>query len=108
MRRSGRRTRIIERDDLNSPAIQHQKTMTEPKDDLARCREEIERIDSDIIALLAQRVDAVHRTCSVKTAAGLSVRDANREEAVLDKCSAAAENDGLPSDRVLDLFRSII
>ena len=82
--------------------------MTESKDDLARCRQEIERIDADIIGLLAMRVDAVHRAWNVKKAAGMPVRDADREAAVLDKCAAAAERASLPSDQVRTLFRGII
>ncbi len=82
--------------------------MTESKDDLARCREEIERIDADIIGLLAMRVDAVHRAWNVKRAAGMPVRDADREAAVLDRCAVAAGTAGLPSDHVRNLFQSII
>ena len=82
--------------------------MTNPEGDLAKCREEIERIDADIIELLAKRIHAVHRAWNVKTAAGMPVRDIAREAAVLDKCAAAAETAGLPSDEVKNLFRGII
>ena len=44
-------------------------------DELARCRSEIERIDNEIISLLAERLALGKRTGDLKRVAGLPILD---------------------------------
>lgn len=75
---------------------------------LARCREEIERIDRAIVGLLAERVDRSRRIGSLKRAAGLPTLDPAREAEVIRRAAATARDHRLPEDPVRDLFWHVI
>ncbi len=69
-------------------------------------RQEIDRLDREIVALLARRMDAVRRVGRLKQADGTAaVRDDAREHEVSRAWAAAAQEHGLPgwfATRVLD------
>ena len=75
-------------------------------DELKRLREEIDRIDSELLALLNKRAQLADRIGFVKHIQGLSVHDPNRENEVLTHLKE--ENKGPFNNQVLErLFRII-
>jgi chorismate mutase len=88
--------------------------MSEPPDgdgptaELARCRDEIEAIDRDIIALLARRMALGKRTGDLKRAAGLPILDPTREAAVIRRASGEARAVGLPPEPIREVFWQIV
>ena len=76
--------------------------------DLARCRDEIERIDNAIISLLAERLALGRRTGELKRLAGLPILDPTREAAVIRRVTTAARDMGLPSEPVREMFWQIV
>jgi chorismate mutase len=77
-------------------------------DELTRCREEIERIDRDIIALLARRLTLGKRTGDLKRDAGLPILDPTREAAVIRRVTEEAREAGLPPEPVREVFWQIV
>jgi chorismate mutase len=75
---------------------------------LARCREEIERIDDEIVALLARRMALGKRTGELKREAQLPILDPDREAAVLRRVAALASDSALPAEPVDAIFREIV
>ena len=91
--------------------------MSEPNDEnqkaavleeLANCRTEIERIDHEIISLLAERLVLGKRTGDLKRAAGLPILDPTREAAVIRRVTTAAREAGLPPEAVREVFWQIV
>jgi chorismate mutase len=76
--------------------------------ELATCRDEIERIDNEIIGLLARRLALGKRTGDLKRTAGLPILDPTREAAVIRRVSTAARDAGLPSEPVREVFWQIV
>lgn len=76
--------------------------------ELARCRAEIERIDNEIISLLAERLVLGKRTGDLKRAAGLPILDPTREAAVIRRVTAAAREAGLPPEPIREVFWQIV
>jgi len=76
--------------------------------ELARCREEIERIDNSIISLLAERLSLGKRTGELKRAAGLPILDPTREAAVIRRVTASARAAGLPPEPIREVFWQIV
>jgi chorismate mutase len=76
--------------------------------ELARCREAIERIDNQIIALLAERLTLGKRTGELKQTAGLPILDPTREAAVIRRVTAVARDAGLPPEPVREVFWQIV
>jgi chorismate mutase len=76
--------------------------------ELARCRDDIERIDRQLIALLAERLALGKRTGDLKRAAGLAILDPTREAAVIRRVAAVARDAGLPSEPVREVFWQIV
>ena len=77
-------------------------------EELTRCRDEIERIDRQLIALLSQRLALGKRTGDLKRAAGLPILDPTREAAVIRRVTEAARDAGLPSEPVREMFWQIV
>ena len=77
-------------------------------DELARCRDEIERIDRDIIALLARRLTLGKRTGDLKREAGLPILDPTREAAVIRRVTEEAREAGLPPEPIREVFWQIV
>lgn len=76
--------------------------------ELARCREEIESIDREIIALLARRLTLGKRTGDLKRLAGLPILDPTREAAVIRRVTEEAREAGLPAEPVREVFWQIV
>jgi chorismate mutase len=76
--------------------------------ELGRCRDEIERIDNDIVALLAQRMTISKRTGDLKRVAGLPILDPTREAQVIRRVAERARQAGLPVEQVREVFWSIV
>jgi chorismate mutase len=79
-----------------------------PTLELQRCRAEIERIDNEIIGLLAARMSLGKRTGELKRAAGLPVLDPTREAAVIRRVAETARTTGLPAEPVREIFWQIV
>jgi chorismate mutase len=80
----------------------------DPMTELTQCREEIERIDRDIIALLARRLTLGKRTGELKRVAGLPILDPTREAAVIRRVTTEARIAGLPAEPVREVFWQIV
>jgi chorismate mutase len=76
--------------------------------ELARCRGEIERIDNEIISLLAERLALGKRTGDLKRVAGLPILDPTREAAVIRRVTTAARESGLPPEPIREIFWQIV
>ena len=76
--------------------------------ELARCRGEIERIDNEIISLLAERLALGKRTGDLKRIAGLPILDPTREAAVIRRVTTAARESGLPPEPIREIFWQIV
>jgi chorismate mutase len=76
--------------------------------DLAKCRDEIENIDREIIALLGRRLVLGKRTGDLKRLAGLPILDPTREAAVIRRVTTEARDAGLPPEPVREVFWQII
>jgi chorismate mutase len=87
--------------------------MTEPTDndviaELAHCRDEIERTDDEIVALLGRRLELGKRTGALKRRAGLPILDPLREAEVIRRVAAVARDAGLPTEPIRDIFWAIV
>lgn len=76
--------------------------------ELARIRVEIERIDREIIDLIAQRVQHARRVGVVKRTAGLPTLDPAREAAVVRRAGALAREADLDDEDVRYIFWHLI
>jgi len=76
--------------------------------ELAKCRDEIERIDNDIITLLARRLALGKRTGDLKRSAGLPILDPTREAAVIRRVTERAREAGLPPEPAREIFWQIV
>lgn len=76
--------------------------------ELAQCREQIERIDNNIISLLAERLALGKRTGQLKRAAGLPILDPTREAAVIRRVTESAREAGLPPEPIREVFWQIV
>jgi len=76
--------------------------------ELDRLREEVDRIDDELIGLLARRRDVVMRIAALKTARGLPVYAPEREEAMLRARRDEAAARGVRPDLVEDMLRRIM
>ena len=85
-----------------------ERTETSLSDSLARCREEIERIDDEIVALLARRMALGKQTGELKRESRLPILDPDREAAVLRRVAALARESALPAEPVEAIFREIV
>ena len=57
---------------------------------LESCRQVIDRIDDELLALLARRMETVHRVGELKRGTGMPVLQPAREQALLDRLMASA------------------
>ena len=76
--------------------------------DLLACRDDIARIDTQIIKLLEERMDVANDIAEYKLVLKQSIVDASREHAKLVKLRAQAKHLGLPPSYVSDVFKTII
>ncbi|MDB4974937.1 MAG: tyrA [Myxococcaceae bacterium] len=75
---------------------------------LDQLRAQIDRVDSDILQLLKQRMAIVTEVAQAKRQGGAGVRDPEREQAILDSRRAQAEQLGLLPEFVESLYRLIM
>lgn len=76
--------------------------------ELAACRDEIERLDKEILGLLARRLMLGKRTGALKRAAGLPILDPTREAAVIRRVTETARDAGLPAEPVREIYWQIV
>lgn len=76
--------------------------------DLAALRNDIDRVDHELIKLLAERQKLVGRVASIKRSKQVPIRDAGREAALLRDRRAVAAGLSVSSDVVESLFRLIL
>jgi monofunctional chorismate mutase len=74
---------------------------------LEYCREKIDQIDTQILALLNRRAEIAKEIGTVKSAAGLPIIDEAREEAVLSTIERDNPGD-LSDDAAVRIFRQIL
>ena len=78
------------------------------EDEIRPLRNEINRINFQIIESIGERVDVALRIAEVKRRQGKPVRDTSREAIVLDNVSRFADQRGLDPAGVRAVFREII
>ena len=72
-------------------------------EDLDRCRQDIDTIDTKILSLLGERLDVAVAIGRIKEKRGMAVFDPVREKAILDRM--ATRNHGrLTPDAIRDIF----
>ncbi len=76
--------------------------------DLKQCREDIDRIDSQILTLLKERMDVATDIAMYKLEHNQSISDPGREHAKLQKLRDQARDEGLPSNYVTELYKLIM
>ncbi|MBI5838291.1 MAG: chorismate mutase [Candidatus Eisenbacteria bacterium] len=76
-------------------------------DELTDLRAQIDRIDRDLVSLLAQRADVAGRIGALKAAEGSAVFDPGREETVISRAVALGAG-RLPARSLEAIFREII
>jgi isochorismate pyruvate lyase len=76
--------------------------------DMADIRAAIDRLDADMVALLAQRAAYIDRAAVVKSGAGLPARITPRVEQVVANVRAHAQAQGVAPDLVEGLWRQLI
>jgi len=78
---------------------------------LEELRRKIDRLDTRLVQVLAERRECVRRICALKQRAGLPLRDSSRETAIRKRCLRLAELLGLETallDQVLEtLFMQV-
>ena len=76
-------------------------------DDLARCRDEIDQLDLDLLRMLNQRTAIVERIGRIKQDLELAIYEPKREEQVFE--NVIGHNNGpLPHEAVKRIFERII
>ena len=76
-------------------------------EELNSLRQEIDRLDDEILDLLAQRFEVTARVGKLKASAGLESVDPAREQEKLERLRAQAESSSLNSEFILALFQTI-
>jgi chorismate mutase len=77
-------------------------------DTLARCRQQIEQLDRELIELLAKRVALSKEIGAMKKVAGLPTLDPAREAEVIRRAASLARDANLNDERVRDIFWHVI
>jgi isochorismate pyruvate lyase len=75
---------------------------------MAELREEIDRIDAELVALIARRIACIDRAVELKREAGLPARIGPRVETVATNARAAAIRWGIEPAAVEALWRTMI
>ena len=76
--------------------------------DLSQVRVEIDRVDGALIDLIAERFGYVERAWQIKLGLGQEANVPWRNQQVIDKVRARAEERGLPPDLAEALWRQMI
>ncbi len=75
---------------------------------LAESRAEIDRIDAEILRLLAIRLAEVMRASQIKHAAGIAYHDEEREAEIVANAVERGEDFGLPKKQVRKIYKQIL
>ena len=75
---------------------------------MAELRVEIDRLDSELVALFAQRVGYIDRAAEIKSVMGMPARIGSRVEEVVANVRRHAEGHGLPPDKLEKLWRKLV
>jgi isochorismate pyruvate lyase len=78
------------------------------ENELAKFRAEIDRIDSEIVKLLAERRKVVNGVIAVKTKSGLPAFIPERVEEVAERVRAEARRLGAPPDLAERVWRNLM
>jgi chorismate mutase len=79
-----------------------------PSTELSRLRSEIERVDRDLVALIAERVRLAREIGAAKRESGQPTLDPAREAEVVRRAGTLAREAGLPDERVREIFWQLI
>jgi chorismate mutase len=79
-----------------------------PNPEVDRARGEIERIDRQLVTLIAERVQAAREIGRAKRDAGLKTLDPAREAVVVRRAGELAREAGLDDEVVRRIFRQLI
>lgn len=74
---------------------------------LEKCRQQIDQIDTQLIKIIAQRMEVVQKIGEHKRKNKIQTLQPNRWQAILDSRQKIAEELDLPSNLVLDIFEII-
>ncbi|MCF6433238.1 chorismate mutase [Leisingera sp. MMG026] len=85
-------------------------TETPPQDcqSMAEVRAQIDRLDIELVQLLAARAGYIDRAIQLKQANGWPARIPERVEEVVMNARAAAEGEGLDPDLIEGLWRQLV
>lgn len=79
-----------------------------PLDELRACRQDLENLDRQIIALIGQRLTLARRTSALKRAAELPILDPQREAVVIRNAVSQARKLRVPEEPVREIFWHIV
>ena len=84
--------------------------LTPPEDcsSMAEVRAQIDRLDIDLVQLLAVRAGYIDRAITLKQLNGWPARIPDRVEEVVMNARAAAAGEGLDPDLIEDLWRQLV
>ncbi len=75
---------------------------------LGACRQDLERLDREIITLIGQRLTLARTTTALKRAADLPVLDPQREAVVIRNAVSHARKLRVPEEPVREIFWHIV
>jgi len=75
---------------------------------LEALREEINRIDEDIIGLLSRRMEVVKKIAALKKIKGIPVEDKDRERTLFLKLEREARRNNINEDFISEVFGAIV
>ena len=82
--------------------------MSEQQPDITGLRQGLDEVDGGIVRLIAQRADLVAAIARAKQQGTSAIRDADREQRVLDGVEAVAAEVGVSASLVRRIFRELI
>jgi chorismate mutase len=95
-------------EDAEHTAEQRVEHTQDARGTLAACRTEIEALDRQLVALVAERFALARRTAGLKRELGLPILDPEREALVIRRAVAAAREHGLDTEPVRQIFWHIV
>jgi chorismate mutase / prephenate dehydratase len=75
---------------------------------LEACRQEIDSLDQRLVELIQERARVVEQVGVIKRQARLAVKDANREQQVIEKVQKLAKGGPLPAEAVGRIYQKLI
>jgi chorismate mutase len=82
--------------------------ISDPLAQLRACREDLENVDREIIALIGKRLTLARRTAGLKRAASLPILDPKREAVVIRNAVSHARKLSVPEEPVREIFWHIV